>query len=643
MPGQSIPTVLMLLGALVSIAIALGVIVLAVRSTIARTYPQAAVVAFLIVLAFAQLTGDLLSLAQVFARGPLLIVWCLGLTAAGITVWLRRSHLARPDYSTIRPERWTWLVIALVMGATALSGLLIAPTNYDSQTYHLPRALHWLQQGSLDFFITPNTRENINAPLPSLLHALMLSIDDRAHLVFLAQWLSALVAMIGAGVAARAFFARSRPAFAALFVLATPLVVVMASTTQADLLVLVPLAGAAVAFAMLLADRTRAAIAVLALSVGLAMAIKLTAIIVIIPVAIAFLIMLLRRRGWRPALLLVVATGIAVLILNAAYIVKVGVIGGSSMDMASAVVNARFTPGITVGNLVKNTVTVFQVPNAGVAAGLTGAVTSALQPLGIDPFDPDATFPFYTPRFEIWSEWSDGTLGGPLQVLIGLAATVILLIRSDRSLRRRIGCWLLIVGGQFLLIATILRWQPWNSRFLLPVVLMLAPVAAAAAARVWPWLRGTTSVLLAATAVGLVLVAPGRGLLGTEWVPEVVLRHTTIPRGGPLYLQDRFTQMGLGSTDAQSLSSLGTAIDDALARRPDVLAIGVGMNDYREYLIWYRARGVDPQVRILHDTDALVGTSAGRVVWLCLAQCTPPATARVFGPSAAPIYVWQGS
>ena len=608
------------IGLLVVLVLAALVVVLAVRATVARTYPQAIVLAFLLILVFAQVTGDLLSLGGIFHGGPLIAVWCAGTLTAGVVAWFRRDQLPRPDVATLRQERGIWIVIAVVMVGVAISGLLIAPTNYDSQTYHLPRALHWLQQGSLSFFITPNTRENINAPLPSLLHALTLTLDDRAHLVFLGQWMSVVVVMAGAGIAARAFFSGARPGFAALFVLATPLVVVMASTTQADLLTMVPLAGAAVAFAMLKDGRRPAAIAVLAISVGLAMAIKLTAIIVIIPIAVAFLVVLLRRHGWRWALVLAVSTGITVIVLNAAYIVKVGVIGGSSMDMASAVVNARFTPGITAGNLIKNSVTLFQVPNAFIDLGLTSLAKRSMGVLGIDPSDPDATFPLYTPRFEISNMWVDTTFGAPLQVILTVIAIVVLLARSPSSTKRLVGWWLVVIAAQFVLIAAVIRWQPWNSRFLLPVILMGAPLAAAAAERVRPWIRSIAVVLLAASAVGLMLIGPTRGVLGTAWIPESLLRHTTITPVAPLYLETRERQIAQSATPKEFGPTLA-AVTEALDREPDTLVLDVGSNDYREYLVWYLALGRSRPPVIVHPGAAADGL-AGRTVELCLTECT---------------------
>ena len=625
--------------ALLVMAVGLA-LVLAVRATIADTYPQAFILGFLGALAFSQVSADVLSAAHIFTSPWLITAWvALGL-AAVIVLWLRRRHLPVPDLARILTERWTWLIVAIVMLGTSVSGLLIAPTNYDSQTYHLPRALHWLQQGSLDFFITPNTRENINAPLPSVLHAFLLSLDDRAHLVFIGQWVAVLVTMAGAGVAARMLSPSSRPAFAALFVVSTPLVVVMASTTQADLLVCAPMAGAAVAFAMLLRDRVRPAIATMALCVGLAMAIKLTALIIIIPIAGAFAFMLVRRRDWRGVLLFGALSGFAVLVLNAAYLLKIGVIGGSSMDMASAVVNARFTPGITIGNLVKNTVTLFQVPNTGATLVLTAIVTRTLGPLGIDPFDPDATFPLYTPKFEIASEFSDATLGMPLQVLVGLVALIVAWVGGDRRLRRSLGVWMLVVAVQFILVATVLRWQPWNSRFLLPVVLMLAPIAAVAASRVWTWLRITATIALASVALALMLVGPDRGLLGTGWVPQGLLRHTTAARIDPLLIRDRFEQLGRAWVRPSEGPELAAGIDEAMDRRPTVLVIDVGMNDYREYLIWYRARGIDPAVRIVHAGDDSLATTPGTVVRLCVERCSPPPSARLFGSDASTIAVW---
>ena len=596
-------------------------VILAARVTLAQTYPRALVVAVLMCLAFAQVSGDVLSALHAFRPTWLVTSWVVAVLTAAVIAIVRRGRLSRPSLGDLRTDRWIWASVAAILGLAAASGMLIAPTNYDSQTYHLPRALHWLQQGSLAFFTTPNMRENINAPLPSLQHALLLVVDPQAHFSFVGQWLAASALTAAAAVITRALFPRCRPAMAALFVVSTPLVVVMASTTQADLLACVPLAGAAIAFAQWLEGRRVPAVAVLALSVGLAVAIKLTALLLIIPVAAAFANMLVRQRAWRPLAALVLASGASGFLFNVSYFAKLRGLSGSDMDMASAVVNGRFGVDIVVAGLVKNSATVLQVPNDAVAGALTTGVVRVLSLLHLDPYDPAATFPMFTRGFAIWSQWSDSTLGEPLQVILAVIALVIVWNRGTRCEVRRVNALLVIAAAQFVLLAAVLRWQPWNSRFLMPVVLMFAPVVALAFGHLWRWLRGAIVVVLVALSVLLISVDPERGLL-MRGLPVGVARGSTTMDSAPLHTKERTRQITLSATDAE-YAAMRTAIAAAMAGRPAVLQIDVDWNDYREYLVWYLAREIDPDVIVVHTGDPLLREPPGGIVRLCLHACGP--------------------
>jgi hypothetical protein len=100
-------------------------------------------------------------------------------------------------------------------------------------------------------------------------------------------------------------------------------------------------------------------------------------------------------------------------------------------------------------------------------------LTRAARFLGADINDPRATFsdPF-TLRSMNFDEDYTGNL---LHVL--LFAGVFLLFWFSRSLKRRAGFYVLTVALAFLLFCLVVRYQPWNSRFHLPVFILFCPVA----------------------------------------------------------------------------------------------------------------------------------------------------------------------
>ncbi|MCB9554487.1 MAG: hypothetical protein H6707_00190 [Deltaproteobacteria bacterium] len=55
-----------------------------------------------------------------------------------------------------RVARWVLLLVALVIGARFLRGLVAPPLAWDSLTYHLPRAVGWLNAGNLEPQLAPD-------------------------------------------------------------------------------------------------------------------------------------------------------------------------------------------------------------------------------------------------------------------------------------------------------------------------------------------------------------------------------------------------------------------------------------------------------------------------------------------------------
>ena len=66
--------------------------------------------------------------------------------------------------------------------------LLTATTNWDSLTYHLPRILHWIQQGSVDHYPTNIIRQIDLAPWSSFAMANLYLLQGSDRWISLVQW-----------------------------------------------------------------------------------------------------------------------------------------------------------------------------------------------------------------------------------------------------------------------------------------------------------------------------------------------------------------------------------------------------------------------------------------------------------------------
>ncbi len=87
-------------------------------------------------------------------------------------------------------------IITISFSLSFAKGILISPNVYDAMTYHLPRIFYWLNQGNLDFFYTSNTRQNEVPPLASYLYLYIFSLTSTDRYLFLLSFLSILVISI---------------------------------------------------------------------------------------------------------------------------------------------------------------------------------------------------------------------------------------------------------------------------------------------------------------------------------------------------------------------------------------------------------------------------------------------------------------
>jgi hypothetical protein len=114
--------------------------------------------------------------------------------------------------------------LVLIGGVTLLIALYSPPNSGDSQSYHLARVEHWIQNRSLEFYLTSNTRQLMLPPFAEvlILHFRLLSGGDRFD--NLVQWLAGVGAVVAVGRIALALGAsRGGTAFARLTAASLPI------------------------------------------------------------------------------------------------------------------------------------------------------------------------------------------------------------------------------------------------------------------------------------------------------------------------------------------------------------------------------------------------------------------------------------
>jgi hypothetical protein len=181
--------------------------------------------------------------------------------------------------------------------------LFTPPNDLDALTYHLTRALFWIQQGSVaPIADTTDTRINDFPPNAEILQGATMLLSDSVRWVGLVQFASLLLTMLGIyGIGCRIGLDRRGAMFGALLFPTLPVVALQASTPMNDLVV-AALVTTAVFFAL---GRSTGELALACLTVALLIGTKVTGLLAL-PVLLA--VAVLAHRGRRLAL--VVAGGV---------------------------------------------------------------------------------------------------------------------------------------------------------------------------------------------------------------------------------------------------------------------------------------------------------------------------------------------
>ena len=441
--------------------------------------------------------SQLLGLGHALAPGPLRVGWITALGGVALYGWLHRADRpANPrGVALLWAEPGVRVLLGLavpLLGLTLVKAFVSPPNTVDVLSYHLPRQLLWLQQGSLDFYPTINDRENMMPPLAEVIGVQFLAItgDDRwANLI---GWAAYVGSAWVAGTLARMLGARRLLAAAAgLAVLLVPMSYHEAANAKNDLLCGFWL----LCFAVELAWLVRRGLARLqprdalwpALALSAAWLTKSTTLIIAPALLLSAGIALGRqarvnRRGFGRRMLRPVVLGSGVLLLciapfhlrNLAYYGTP--IGVHRAEDGGAQANTACTPPLVAANLLRHATAHLLLPWPAWNEIWLRGVHDFHRVLNVDTVDRRTTL--WTTSFDpdYHPEW-ESEAGAPAHFMMGIPLLVLVALLPGRRRAR----W---VAGAVLLAAlglvVILKWQPWLAR--LHQGLFFIGIAAVAAA-----------------------------------------------------------------------------------------------------------------------------------------------------------------
>ncbi|MEO6866738.1 MAG: hypothetical protein ABI200_01820 [Gaiellales bacterium] len=433
-------------------------------------------------------------------------------------------------------ERLAVVIVAITGALIFLVGIVSAPNNWDSMSYHLARVSRWTDLHQVTHYATGIDPQLYQPPGAEIGILQWFVLDGGDRFAFIGQWLAWVGVVLLAHRAAQLLGASLRGRTAALLLAATiPMAMLQGSSTQNDLtLALWLLLAATLALGVAREPSTASdsksraredsiALLLAALALGFAVLTKGTGTMLGAPVGALLLIAAVKRFGvLRGAALAIVGAVILVLPNVGAWHRNIDTYGS---PFATGVHGSAYrvlhpTAGTIASNLLRNSTNHMDLPGDWWNHKVLVATERIDNAIGQDANDPATTFE--QQPFKVGPYGPHEDHAGSFLLL--LLSPIALVLASFRALRWRRPAddgwqfeWLMMILIQVLLFSTFLTWQNWHARLHLPMEVLFVPLVGALFDRGrWRWLLNAAVIVSVAMAPIYLFGNVTRPLIGAD-------------------------------------------------------------------------------------------------------------------------------
>ena len=363
------------------------------------------------------------------------------------------------------------------------------PHNFDSMTYHLPRVMHWIQNGSLEYWYTSDVREVCSQPLAEYTLLNLFCLIGNDQLFNVPQWYGYVFCTLLTVFILQEMRVRSEYVFVGMIlVMTTPIVIAEGVTTQNDLFSTIwPLTF--LYFSIVLSNKTKLDMAkeniligvVLGVTAGLAFLSKAQSVIPIAFISIWLLIERIKKKDRAnvlviyPCMIVFIALLLAMPyfvrnyrycgdILASAYFDKLSI---SSYDLRGIILNCY--KNWTMGAKTYTSILINRMlyKSAYIVAGILGMQMNdarfALDEISYDAF-----------KISDYSNYSMDTASASFVSWIFVIMACFVIVRKILARKNKANQRDKNIGLRIALVFSILtpmcyiKWQPWIMRLLIP-------------------------------------------------------------------------------------------------------------------------------------------------------------------------------
>jgi hypothetical protein len=479
---------------------------------------------------FLALITEILSVPRWITRPGLSLAWFgFVLVSFGYGWTLHRSASSRGEFkgtdereSNAKPlAKIDWLLLSgmgLIVGLVGITAILSAPNTWDAMAYHMSRVVQWMTNRDVNLYPTFYSAQLFLSPWAeyAILHLDVLFGGDR--LVNLVEFASMAGTLVGVSVIAERLGASKRGQLLAALACATLPEGVLEASGAMNTYVGAFWIVVTVYYLLRWNERQSLNMGLaIGAAMGLAILTKGTAYLFLPCVILACWWMgpnAARKKllAYAPVILLVV------LVLNGPLYVRNYRLSGSPLGFSSPLgndperqyANAHVSPAVTFSSMVKNLSLHVSTPSDAVNGRIHSAILGTFQVLGIDPDDKASTYRggFHLNRIST----HEARASNPFQLALICIAGLLILGRKFGNRNLRFYFFSLVTS--FALFCALIRWQPWNSRYHLPLFALGLALVGVVIERAWPrWAVTCVAFLLLVSAVPFALLNSLRPLV----------------------------------------------------------------------------------------------------------------------------------
>lgn len=384
----------------------------------------------------------------------------------------------------------------LVLLITLLTALIAPPNTWDSMTYHMPRVMHWIQNGSLAFYPTVIERQLYISPFSEYVICFLQLLTGTDRFANLVQYFSMLGCMWGSWQILKHFQCnRLSRMFASFLIVTIPMGIMQAASTQTDY---VSAFWTTLFYLMLIKLRKKWCwkfIILAGLSFGLGALTKGTAYIYCGSILLVWIFFSHKILSIKKVLLLVTVIGVSIGCINGFHYANNYRLGGHILKPtkeSASVENADKTLLALVSNMIRNVSLNLATGNQTIDASLEKGIAWLHQKLGIDVNDPRTSYS----QFRVLRIESEDLSNNLRHFILFVLAVVILMVSS--KVKKDAHFWevLCIVLLSFVVFSYSLKWQATGVRFMMSMFILTSIFTAGILGRIWreKWIVGLTII-----------------------------------------------------------------------------------------------------------------------------------------------------